>query len=436
MRALRWGAALSTALMVGVPLTAHATTTAPTSPPNTPSAPSPVQPVSQPSAPAPAPSTPSSPSAPAGTPTPAPTSQPATHTSTAPSSTPTSTSAPRTSTPTAQPKASSTHAAGTTTVTVPAPGATAEAYAAHIVGIISLSHTKASASGSGTSGTANVLELGEKPPASQFGGTLDGPGSQAGNLLDTGPNSNFRLQVAPWSVNNTQSTSTAIADLLLLNLGDPTTPSSASVDLLHSKSNASWTSAASSSNSTTDGAIVNLGGPGGLTVDLLHSETSSSGKGKSFLLSVNGNEIGSSDQTNGACVITIPGLLSLSCLSASGGPGSEISSVAGLNVPPTNSQLIAQLFNTSETSGPAGASLSSGGGSGGGTGGGNGGGAPAKLAAASSAAPAAAPKAAASSGKLAFTGINSIAMLAMALLLGVAGAVGVVWSRYGRRLTA
>lgn len=318
---------------------------------------------------------------------------------------------------------------------VPAPQASAEAYAAQIVGIIALSHTKASAGSGGTSGTADVLELGgPNPPASQFGGTVTGAGTQTGNLLDTGPNSQFRLQVAPWSVNNTQSTSTAIADLLLLNLGDPTTSQSASVDLLHSKSDANWTSAASSSDSTTDGAIVNLGGPSGLTLDVLHAETTSSGTGSSYLLSINGQQIGTSGQANGQCTITIPGLLTINCLSATGGLAGQITSnttsVLGVNVPPSTP--LVNLFKATNQGGTGAASLSSGSGSGAGAG--NGGAAPAKLAAAK--APAAAATKAASAGALAFTGLNSIAMIAMALLLGVAGAVGVVWSRYGRRFTA
>ena len=318
---------------------------------------------------------------------------------------------------------------------VPAPTATSEAYALRLAGIIALSHTRASAGSGGTSGTADVLELGgPNPPASQFGGSLTGVGSQHGNILDTGPNSQFRLQIAPWSVTNTQSTSTAIADLLLLNLGDPTTPSSASVDLLHSKSDANWTAGQSTSDSTTDGAIVNVGGASGLTLDVLHSQTSSTAPGSSFLLSINGQQIGSSSQLNGACVITIPGLLSINCLSATGGLGSEFSQILGVKLPPDNPQLTGQLFSTSNASGPGGASLLSGGGTGGGNGGGtgagNGGGA--KLASAASA-PAATAAKAANAGKLAFTGINSIAMIAMALLLGVTGAVLAVWARFGRR---
>jgi hypothetical protein len=322
-------------------------------------------------------------------------------------------------------------------VTVPAPQASAEAYAAQIVGIIALSHTKASAGSGGTAGTADVLELGgPNPPASQFGGTVTGVGTQSGDLIDTGPNSQFRLQVAPWSVNNTQSTSTAIADLLLLNLGDPTTSQSASVDLLHSKSDASWTSAASSSDSTTDGAIVNLGGPSGLTLDVLHAETTSSGTGSSYLLSINGQQIGTSGQANGQCTITIPGLLTINCLSATGGLAGQITSnttsVLTADLPPSGGGLGLRLFKATNQGGTGAASLASGSGSG--SGAGTGGAAPAKLAAAK--APAAAATKAASAGALAFTGLNSIAMIAMALLLGVAGAVGLVWSRYGRRLTA
>ena len=201
----------------------------------------------------------------------------------------------------------------------------------NILNAIAISHTKASAGSGATSGTANVLELGGNPPASAFGGTQKGPGTSSGNLFDSTqlmiPTSALHLQLAPWSVTNTQagdgssSSSSAIADLLVLTLGDTqANPSqSATVKVLQSTSNANWTAGQSTSNATSDGAFVNLGGSGGLTIDLLHSDTSSTTPGSSYLISINGNTIGSSGQANGQCALTIPGLLSLSCLTATGG---------------------------------------------------------------------------------------------------------------------
>ena len=52
---------------------------------------------------------------------------------------------------------------------------------------------------------------------------------------------------------------------------------------------------------------------------LLHSEVSSEGQGHSYLVGLNGTEIGTDDQLGQACALGVPGLLGLSCLQASGG---------------------------------------------------------------------------------------------------------------------
>jgi LPXTG-motif cell wall-anchored protein len=58
-----------------------------------------------------------------------------------------------------------------------------------------------------------------------------------------------------------------------------------------------------------------------LDIKVLHSEAHSTGKSHSDLLVVNGNEIGSSDQANGACKLDLSPVLNLLCLTASGGDG-------------------------------------------------------------------------------------------------------------------
>lgn len=321
------------------------------------------------------------------------------------------------------------------TVTVPAPAGSAEAYAAEVAGVVGISHTKASASGSGTSSTANSLELAGSPPATQFGGTQNGPGSNHNALLDTGPSSQLRLALTPWSVTNSESggqnSASAVADLVLLDLGDQTTAESASLRVLQSTSNANWNSSSSSGTATSDGAILIVGGPSGLDVDLLHSDASSSGTAHSYLLSVNGNQIGSSGQVNGQCALSIPPLVSLACLTASGGTASGITSEASgvlsviLGTPPAGATI---GLIQSKTSGSA-PTVSSGNGgqqgpqgsSGGPPGTGPGGGA---------AGPAASQG---GSGALAFTGLNVVMFLLVALLLGSLGAL-VVWGT--RRMRA
>jgi hypothetical protein len=354
--------------------------------------------------------------APASRPSTAPASRP----SSAPASRPSSTSASSSSNTSSRPSASST-SQSTKTTTTPAPAARSEAYALVLANILAISHSKTSASGGGTSSTANPLEIGGKPLATQFGGTQTGAGTSSGHLIDIGQPNQFRLAVTPWSATNTQSssqnTANAIADVLILGLGNPSTSQSASLRVLESRSSSTWTSGASSSNTSTDGAILNVGGASGLTVDLLHAETSSSGKGSSYLVSINGNQIGSSGQASGKCTITIPGLLDLACLTATGGTAGSVttagSGVAKAVLGSGTSKLTAGLFQTSSGFG-TGLSAS----------------APSSaptLNSASASAPAAK-----SSGALAFTGVNPTMLLLIVGLLLLAGGFLVAWTRSAR----
>lgn len=219
-------------------------------------------------------------------------------------------------------------------VVVPAPAGSAEAFALMVGNILAISHTKASASSTGTSSTANAVELFGTPPLTQMGGTQTGPGTSSGALLDTGPSTVLRLQVTPWSATNTQAsgqnTASAAAAILVLTVGDPSTANSASLQILPSSSYAAWNAATSSSQATSDLAILNVGGASGLTIDLLHADTSSTGTGTSYLIGLNGNQIGTSSQVNGGCTITVPGVISLNCLTASSGAGAVQTAAAGI----------------------------------------------------------------------------------------------------------
>jgi len=238
------------------------------------------------------------------------------------------------------------------------------------------------------------------------------------------PPNQFRLAITPWSdtnhVTDTQTTSSAMSQILYLDLGDPSTSQSVNLSVLQSKSDASWTSAKSTGSSSSDGAILNAGGGasnGGLTVDLLHADANSDGTQSSYLLSINGNEIGSSSQINGACVINIPSLLSLSCVTATGGVGSSAAEVVKTIVLPGANQIQGDLINATGQSSNGGPSVSSG--NGGQTGNNhpanNGNGA-----------------AKASSGALAFTGLDVAGLVGLALALGLGGVGLVWWSRRSR----
>jgi hypothetical protein len=60
-----------------------------------------------------------------------------------------------------------------------------------------------------------------------------------------------------------------------------------------------------------------------IDVVLLHSEVKTEGKGHSYLVGLNGTEIGTDEQLGKSplCALNLPSLLALSCLTASGGDG-------------------------------------------------------------------------------------------------------------------
>ena len=321
------------------------------------------------------------------------------------------------------------------TVTQPAPAGSAQAYAARVGNIAAVSHTSASASGSGVSSTADPLELGGTPPAAYFGGTQNGPGSSHGALLDTGTTPLGRVAVTPWSVSNSSNSASGLADIVVVDLAPGGTPV-ASLDVLQSESNATWSPMASTGSSSSDGAILDVGGPSGLVVDVLHSQASSSGAGSSYLLSVNGNQIGTSSQANGQCALTVPSLLSLECLTASGGTGvlgsggttlTSAAGVASATLGPAGSALTAGLIQSASSSGRVAAAtspsqsapaaspgLAP---------------APPEVGPASGAAPAAVAAPAAAVSSLPFTGANVILLVVAALLFGGAGTGLVLASR-------
>lgn len=215
--------------------------------------------------------------------------------------------------------------------TAPPPGS-AEAYALLVDPLLAVAHTKATAGGSSSSATANAVELGGDPLIDgTTGGTQTGPGSKHGALLDTGVTPLGQLEVTPWTatVTNTSGGSTADSDaaLLRLFLGDPGLLRAA---VLQSHSHAESSSSGSTSSSSSDGAYVNAG-DGALEVRVLHAESSSKSGGSSYLIGINGNNIGTSDDANGSCAIEVPDVASLSCLSASGGTAGTASQ-AGASV--------------------------------------------------------------------------------------------------------
>jgi len=205
-------------------------------------------------------------------------------------------------------------------VTVPAPPAQASAVAAQVGSLLDISSTGATADPAATSANASVLRLASQPVLN-LGGTQQGDGDTGGALADTGASLPARLQVAPWhaAVDGSHaetrhahgSAAVARADL----------PAVASAGVLTSDSDASYTDQKSTGSAVTDG--FQLGILDAIRLVLLHSEVSTEGRGHSYLVGLNGMELGTDDQLGASplCALRAPGLASLSCLSASGGNG-------------------------------------------------------------------------------------------------------------------
>src|SRR5581483_8828796 len=237
----------------------------------------------------------------------------------------------------------------------PAPVGQATATAAQVSSIVSLSSTGARADQSAAEAKAAVISVGGQPVLGT-GGSQQSEGDAGGALLDTGDKAPARLQVAPWhatakgTASSAHRSSHGEAALARLDV-----PGAAKVGLLTSDSQADHTTDRSTGTSVSDG--VNLTLLDTLHVVLLHSEVSSVGKGHSFLLNLNGTEIGTDDQLGKSPLCSLnTDLAQLTCLTASGGVGnsgltSGAAEVAGVN---TALGLLnpAAAFATAASSGP------------------------------------------------------------------------------------
>ena len=220
--------------------------------------------------------------------------------------------------------------------TTPAADGTASAVAAQVGDILAIGQTSAKAGQTGSEATANALALGGAPPAEQFGGSVkstDTPARKSGRLLDTGSTPLGRVQVTPWEASaepqgdcRAASGTAALARVTLID------EQTLHVNLLQSQSSATHCGLTSTGKGSSDGGTVDLGGEGGIALVLLHSEADSANKGKTFLVSINGNEIGNDEQAGGQCGLEVPGLIGLTCLAVGGGEGTVFADVAELVV--------------------------------------------------------------------------------------------------------
>lgn len=215
----------------------------------------------------------------------------------------------------------------TTTTGTPAPGATASASAVQVTGVVTVGGTNSSADGNGGSASADSLDiLGTRVAG---GSTTDPSKPAKGQLIGTGSTPVGDVEVAPWSATVTHAggNSSADADAALAHAG---LAGLLEVWVLHSHSHSDYSTDQSSGSSSSDGAEIK--GPNGTDIKVLHAEASSGHTGKSDLLVVNGTEIGSSDQANGACKLDLDPVVHLLCLLANGGTGSNGVTTSGATV--------------------------------------------------------------------------------------------------------
>jgi hypothetical protein len=220
------------------------------------------------------------------------------------------------------------------TINVPAPVSQAEGIAANVGGVVGIGHTTADATPTSGDAVANAVEIGGKAPLAVLGSTQNGPGHTANSLLDTHQTPLGRVEVAPSSATVTDNGNTrqsdAAAALLRGNLFDP---SFASIDVLQSQSVARHSGGVSDAFATSDALVLNFGGPDGTTLRLLHSESSSSGKGLTYIISINDHPIVSvTDVADKVCSLDLPEVLQVSCLDVTGGVGSVTSQVLDATV--------------------------------------------------------------------------------------------------------
>ena len=207
-------------------------------------------------------------------------------------------------------------------VTTPAPPGQASGVAAQVGSLLDISKTGATA-GSGTpSAESSVVRIGDHPLLG-LGGTQSGDGQTGGSLLDTGDSLPARVEAAPWKAAASGSGAPTRHAQSSAAVARAEVPEVVKAGVLTSKSEASWSEQKSSGTAETDGVNVRL--LDAINAVVLHSETTSEGRGHSYLVGVNGTEIGTDSQLGASplCALNAGSLLSLSCLTASGGSGAD-----------------------------------------------------------------------------------------------------------------
>jgi hypothetical protein len=214
-------------------------------------------------------------------------------------------------------------------INIPAPVSRAEGVGLSVGGVIGVGHTQSAAAPTSGDAVANAVEIGGKPPVAVLGSTQHGPGATNNALLDTKQTPVGRVEAAPSSAKVTETASTRQADSnAALGRGNLLSPDFASIAVLESTSSATHQGLLSSAYSTSDALVLNMGGANGTTIRLLHSESSSAGKGLTYIIAINDKPIVSvTELTSQICSLPLPEAIRLSCVEVTGGVGAVTSKV-------------------------------------------------------------------------------------------------------------
>lgn len=194
-----------------------------------------------------------------------------------------------------------------TTLTAAAPtddtsgSSEAEAVAAEVDGVVTVGQSHADSDGEAD---ATAVGVGDETVS---GGSQSGDGEASGELVGTGETDQGSISVGGWSTSVSGDQADAASSAARAESAD----GEHGVRVLGSSSSASATRADAES-----AALELWLGGGSLHLILLGAETSSAQDGGSYLVDVNGERIGTSDDVDGACVLDLAPLARISCLMA------------------------------------------------------------------------------------------------------------------------
>jgi len=220
--------------------------------------------------------------------------------------------------------------------------------------VLGISTTSANSGSSSSGSSADVVNLGG---TTLVGGSSSDGSTASGNLIDTGSGAPAEVQVAPYGATSTKpaagtSSSEGKAAVARVQAGSLSANVAQSDSKAQYTTNPDGTSTKSGGSTSTDGLTVDAPG---LSLDALHSDASSSGEGNAYLLGINGTQIGNSSQLQAICQnLSVPSLLSLSCVTATGGAGNLFEEVLGGVLGPNDSGIPATLFGAGGIGGGAG----------------------------------------------------------------------------------